>query len=270
MNAHRNLPDIDRFSVVMALVLIAYSLTAVVSFPTQSVNIQLPGFLLAFDVNFLTVVSVIVAVMAAAGCDWLIDEHPFIEKSTRWYHWLLPALTALVIGVPLGVLQVSPAWWGVFTLGGILLAAVFLSEYISVDSLDNRSPLAIISLTAVSLGLFLTLAIALRGSGQRLYLLMAAISPASFLVSARCLILRTAGMWKPVWALGIAIVVTQAAAGLFYLPLLPIQFGLILLGLLFALIILAGNIEESRQTRNLWLEPALVLVVFVSAGLFIL
>jgi hypothetical protein len=146
---------------------------------------------------------------------------------------------------------------------------VLLSEYISVDPVDNRSPLAIISLTAVSLGLFLTLAIALRGSGQRLYLVMAAIAPASFLVAARCLILRTTGPWKPIWALGIAIVLTQAAAGLYYLPLLPIQFGLILLGILFALVTLAGNIEESHNPQSLWLEPTLVLLVFSIAGLLI-
>jgi hypothetical protein len=265
---HQHLPDIDRFSVIMASILIAYSLTAVISFPRQSVNIQLPGFLLAVDINLLTIVSLIVAVMAAAGCEWLINEHPFLEKSTRWYHWLIPAMTALVIGVPLDVLQVSTAWWGVFALGGILLGAVLLSEYISVDPSDIRSPLAIISLTAVSLGLFLTLVIALRGSGERLYLILAAIAPASFLVAARCLILRSADTWKPVWALGIAIVVTELAAGLYYLPLLPIQFGLILLGVLFALITLAGNIEESRSSFRLWMEPAFLLLVFSVSGLF--
>jgi hypothetical protein len=265
---HQHLPDIDRFSVIMASILIAYSLTAVISFPRQSVNIQLPGFLLAVDINLLTIVSLIVAVMAAAGCEWLINEHPFLEKSTRWYHWLIPAMTALVIGVPLDVLQVSTAWWGVFALGGILLGAVLLSEYISVDPSDIRSPLAIISLTAVSLGLFLTLVIALRGSGERLYLILAAIAPASFLVAARCLILRSADTWKPVWALGIAIVVTELAAGLYYLPLLPIQFGLILLGVLFALITLAGNIEESRSSFRLWMEPAFLLLVFSVSGFF--
>ena len=127
--------------------------------------------------------------------------------------------------------------------------------------------LAIISLTAVSLGLFLTLTIALRGSGQRLYLILAAIAPASFLVAARCLILRFSDTWNPVWALGIAIVITETAAGLFYLPLLPIQFGLILLGILFALITLAGNIEESRSSVRLWMEPALLLLVFCVSGL---
>lgn len=267
MNKHQNLPDIDRLSVIMAMILMAYSLTAVISFPTQTLEFQLPGFLLVLDINFLTIVTVLVAVMAAAGCAWLINDHPFLEKHNRWHHWLIPALTAMVIGVPLGVLKVSPAWWGVFALGGVLLGGVFLSEYISIDPADNRGALAILSLTAVSLALFLTLAIALRGSGSRLYLILAAVAPASFLVTARSLLLQAGGTLKLPWAIGISIVVTQTAAGLYYLPLKPVPFGLILMGVLFALINLAGNLEESGNRSTFWIEPAVLLVIFTASGL---
>lgn len=262
MDEHRNLPDVDRFSVVMAMILIAYSLTAVISFPAKSLSIQLPGFLLAFDLNFVTIISILVAALATAGCDWLISDHPYFDKKNRWRHWFLPALTALVIGVPLNVLEVSPAWWGVFALGGLLIAGVILSEYISVDPGDIRSPLAIISLTAVSLALFLTLAIALRGSGTRLYLVIAALIPAGFLVSARSLMLRTGENAINHWAIGISIGIINVAAGLFYLPLKPIPYGLVLTGLLFALVILAGNYEERRSEQGLWLEPLLIAILF--------
>ena len=252
----------------MAMILIAYSLTAVITLPTQTLNLQLPGFLLSVDVNFLTLVSVLVALLAAVGCDWLISDHPFFEKKTRWHHWPLPALTALIIGVPLDVMQVSAAWWWVFALGGVLLAGVLLSEYISVDPGDNRSVLAIISLTAVSLALFLTLAISLRGSGSRLYLILAALAPASFLVTARYLQLRTGGEIKTAWALGISLVMLQLATGLFYLPLKPIQFGLLLMGTLFSLLTFSGNILESRSSKTTWIEPLLLLVLFSFATFF--
>lgn len=269
MNEHRNLPDINRFSVVMAMILIAYSLTAVISFPAKSLTLQLPGFLFELNLNFVTIISILVAALATAGCDWIISDHPYFEEKTRWRHWFIPALTAMVIGVPLNVLEVSPAWWGVFALGGLLLTGVMVSEYISVDPGDNRSPLAIISLTAVSLALFLTLTIALRGSGSRLYLILAALAPAAFMVSARSLMLRTStGSINP-WAIGISIVLTSIAAGLYYLPLKPIQFGLILTGLLFALIILAGNIEDHRQNQGIWLEPALLTCLFCLIAVFL-
>lgn len=269
MNEHRNLPDVDRFSVVMAMILIAYSLTAVITLPTQTINIQLPGFLFAMDVNYLTIVSVLVALLAAIGCDWLISDHPFFDKKTRWQHWFIPALTAFIIGVPLDVMQVSPAWWWVFALGGVLLAGVLVSEYISVDPGDNRSALAILSLTAVSLALFLTLAISLRGSGFRLYILLAAIAPATFLVSARSLQLRTGGVLKTAWAAGITLVMIQLATGLYYLPLKPIQFGLILVGTLYALIMLAGNIIENRSPQATWIEPFLLVILFSVSTIFL-
>jgi hypothetical protein len=269
VHEHQNLPDINRFSVVMAMILIAYSLTAVISFPAKSLTLQLPGFLFELNLNFVTLVSILVAALATAGCDWIISDHPIFEEKTRWRHWFIPALTAMVIGVPLNILEVSPAWWGVFALGGLLLSMVMVSEYISVDPGDNRSPLAIISLTAVSLALFLTLTIALRGSGSRLYLVLAALAPAGFMVSARSLMLRTStGLISP-WAIGISIVLTGISAGIYYLPLKPIQFGLILTGLLFALIILAGNIEDHRQNQGIWLEPALLTCLFCLIAVFL-
>ena len=251
----------------MAMILIAYSLTAVISFPTKSLTFQLPGFFFELDLNFVTIISFLVAILAAAGCDWLIFDHPHFEGKNRWRHWLIPALTALVIGFPLNILEVSPAWWGVFGLGGLLLSGVMLSEYISVDPGDSRSPLAIISLTAVSLALFLTLAIALRGSGSRLYLVLAALAPAVFLVVTRSLMLRTGLTINSAWATGITIVLIDVSVGLYYLPLKPIQFGLILVGLLFALINLAGNIEDHRERQGIWLEPLLLALLFTLLGI---
>ncbi len=267
MNTHKNLPDVDRFSVVMAMILIAYSLTAVVSFPDRSLNLQLPGFLLTLDFNFVTIISLLVAVLAAAGSDWLISDHPFFERSTRWQHWLIPALTALVFGVSLNTLKVSAAWWGVFGLGGLLVAGVLLSEYISVDPGDSRSPVAIIALTAVSLALFLTLSIALRGSGSRLYLILIPLLPAGFLVTMRSLMLRNSEAPNSAWALGITLVILQVATGLYYLPLRPIQFGLVLVGLLFALITLADSIQEQRPRPGVWLDPLLLTLLFCISAL---
>jgi hypothetical protein len=266
VETRRNLPDIDRLSVITAMILFAYSLTAVINFPSRSIELQLPGFFFQFDLNFMTIVSVVVAVLAAAGCDWLISDHPFLVNQPRWQHWLLPAVTAMVISVPLDILRVSPAWWVVFGLGGILLVIVLLSEYISVDTADSRSALALVSLTAVSLALFLTLAIAMRGAGLRLYLILAALAPACGLVSARALHLRLGGNWKITWAAGISLVMSEIVVGLYYLPVKPVQFGLITTGLLYGLISLAANIEESRSSRVLWIEPLAIILTLVVAG----
>ncbi|KAF0108189.1 MAG: hypothetical protein FD147_2363 [Chloroflexi bacterium] len=255
------MPNIDRLSVVTAMILLAYALTAFINFPTQLLNIQLPGFLFTVRINFITFISLVVTVLAAAGSDWLISDHPHYGDENRVQHWLLPAFTALVIGVPLDALRVSPSWWAVFGLGGLLLVGVFISEYIAVDQSDIRYAIARVSLSAVSLALLLVLLIAVRGAGLRLYLVLAAVIPAIGLVSAKTLHLRLGG-WNIAWAIGIALVIVQITAGFFYLPLKPLQFGLVLLGITYGLISLAGNIEEKRAPQTMWIEPLIVFSIF--------
>lgn len=265
-NQHQHLPNVDNLSVITAMILLAYALTAFIQFPAQTLNLQLPGFLLTLRFNFISLISVVVAVMAAAGADWIVKSHPHTSTERRFHHWLIPAFTALVIGIPLNEMQVSPSWWAVFALGGLLLVGVFISEYISVDPLDIRFPIARVSLTAMSFALLLVLLIALRGGGLRLYLLLAALFPAIALVSAKTLHLRLGG-WSLAWTAGITITMVQAATGLFYLPVKPLQFGLLLLGLAFALVSLAANLEENHSPQTTWLEPILSFAAFFAVSL---
>lgn len=261
MKERENLPNIDHLSVITATILLAYALTAFINFPTRSLDLQLPGFLLTLKINFMTIISIVVAILAAVGSDWLIGAHPSIGEARRFHHWLIPAFTALVISVPLNSLQVSPSWWVVFALGGLLLTGVFIAEYISVDPTDMRFPIARVSLSAMSIALLLVLMIAVRGGGLRLYVVLAAILPALAVVSAKMLHLRLGG-WSLAWTVGISLAVLQVATGLFYLPLKPLQFGLILTGITYALVTLAGSIEEKRPVNALWFEPLLIMTTF--------
>jgi len=266
---NKHLPDVDRLSVVLALIMIAYAVTSFVSFPTQDINLQLPGFLLVVPLNIFSVIVAVVAILAAAGTDWLISTHPNLPRGRRWQHWLTPAFTAIAIGTPLNTLEVGAAWWVVFAFGGVLLASVFIAEYISVDSTDARFSFASLGLTAVSFALFLVLVTAIKGAGLRLYILLAAIIPTVFLISTRSLYLRLAGTWKLAWAAAITLIVTQLASSLFYLPLRPLQFGLILLGIFYGLISIATNLEEKRSSPSIWIEAGVMAAFFMLIGVFI-
>lgn len=258
MNEPRHLPDYDRVSIVTAMVLLAYSLTAFIQLPERSLSLQLPGFLFEIQLNFFTIVSILVAALAAAGTDWIISGHPHIGSERHWQHWLLPAFTAIVIGVPLNELTVSGPWWIVFGLGALLFVGILVAEYISVDPLDTRFQFATLALNVVSLGLFLILTIALRGAGLRLYVVLAPVVIAAALMSARSLHLRLFDRFQFAWVGGIALIIGQMAVCLFYLPVKPIQFGMILLALVFALTNFAGNVEEKLEQRSLWLEPLIM------------
>jgi len=138
---------------------------------------------------------------------------------------------------------------------------VLLSEYIVVDPDDDRFAPASVGLIAVSFALYLVLTIAIKGASVRLYAVLFAVAPTVFLIALRTLYLRCGGRWLYGWAFGITIVIGQAAVGLHYLPLSPLRFGLFLVGLTYALISLASGIEDPNERKNIWIEPAIMLVI---------
>jgi hypothetical protein len=274
MEAQRYLPDRNRLSVMIATILLAYALTRFVVIPTQTLSFNLLGIILTFDVNFHTIVSVLVAVMAATGSDWILRGHPALANSHQsWqsmlHHWILPALTAWMIGIPLNILSGGPIWWITMGLGGVLLVLVLISEYNVVDSADIYQPLATLGLTALSFALYLILAISLWSTGFRLYLLLPALVLAAGLVCLRTLYLRTGGRWLVVWSAVIALVVGQVATGLHYWPISPVKFGLLILAPTYALTSLAGSAEEGRTLQGMWVEPLVMLSVVVGLAIWV-
>ena len=256
---HQHLPNTDRLSVLAASILLAYSLLPFVTIPERDLVMRVLGVVFVFKVNFATIIALIGAGLAAAGTEWLLRDHPHLGRQRTFQHWLIPALTAWVLDVPLSSLAVSLQWWAVLGFGGLLLVLVLISEYIAVDPADTRHAAATVGLTAVSYALFLILVIALAGADMRLYLLLPGLFVAIFLVTLRSLYLRLGGRWCIAWSLAIAMTVAQAAAALHYWPLSPLRYGLVLLGLAYALASVAGSVEEGRPWQTLWIEPVLML-----------
>jgi hypothetical protein len=265
----QSLPNTDRLSVLVASILLAYAVLPFVQLPDRSVSFGVLGVLFVFEINFATILSVIAAALAATGTDWLLRDHPRLGGKSTIQHVLLPALTAWVIGTPLSASEVGLQWWAVFAFGTVLLVLVLVSEYITVDPYDTRHGPASIALIAVSYALFLILIITLVGAGLRLYLLLPAVVGAAFLITLRSMFLRLNGRWGVGWSAAIALVTGQVVTALHYWPLPPLRFGLMVVGLAYALASLAGAYEERRAGRSLWLEPALMLAVLLGLAVFL-
>jgi hypothetical protein len=258
---HEHLPEADKLSIVAAMVLLAYAASSFIEAPVNEVNVQLPGFLLAFSIRFTTLISFLAAALAGMGSIWIIQDHPHLEGRKVTENWFLPALTAWGLGVPLSNIAVSRGWWVIFGLGGLLLILVLIAEYIAVDPADSRHVPATVGLTAVAFALFVVLAVALRMGGARLFIMLPVIVPAAFLVILRILNLRLGGRWRWEWSLVGALAIGQFALAFHYLPLPPLSFGLMLAGPAYALASLAASSEESRSWQTAWLEPAIMWVV---------
>ena len=262
----RIFPNIDRLSVLAATILLAYALTRYVDIEPIGLGLNLLGIQFSYQINFKTIVSFLVALLAASGSDWLLRDHPAIMASSKGWrstlqHWILPALTAWIIGVPLNNLSTSPDWWVIFGTGGVLLVLVFVAEYSVADVTDVQHPLSTVVLTALSFSLYLILAIAMRSAGFRLYLILPALVVAIWLVSLRTLYLRLGGRWLFAWASVIALVVGQLAMAMHYWSISPTRFGLILLGPSYALTSLAGSLEEKQPIQRWFAEPVIMLII---------
>jgi len=261
--------DFGLLSVIMATILLAYSLTPFITIPKREINLQIFNLLFLLRVDYTGLVSILAAGLGASGMSWLLQ--PRIgkgEKGVEFQHFLLPALTAWAIGVPLGALEINLQWWVVFLFGGLLLGAVFYSEYIVMDLEDERAPLAVIGLTAVGYAIYFVLSVALRGAGMRLYLFLPVIMLSAGIITWRLLKLRYAKEAHLHWTVAAALITTQTAVGLHYLPINPIQFGLILTGFIYGVNSLAIQCLKTPLQRKTIIEQGVVVGVFLLFALF--
>ena len=226
---------------------------------SRQLNFAIFGILISLNFNFYTLISIITAALAAAGTDWMLREHPSREDSSTLPHLILPALTAGAIGIPLGFLTVSPAWWVILGLGSILVLLVLVGEYISIDTHNQYFPIALMILSAVSFGLFLIIVIAVRAANLRLYLTAAILPTVYAFFSLRVLQLRFGVNWPVKWTAVVSLIIAEFTIGLYYWPLSPVRFGLLLLGPAYALIGIASSLEESPNLSDMYLEPLIML-----------
>lgn len=265
---HRHAPDANRLSVLLAAVLLSYALTQLIDREQYAVFFQLAGVDYSFDFEPTSLVIWLTAGLTASGIDWLLRGHPQYDGRRAPPHWILPALTALVLGIPLYNIPFGPLWWLSFGFGGVLLLLVLVAEYIALDSSDVRHPAASAGLMALSFALFVILASALSYSGVRLTVLALAIFPAAGIVTLRAIHLQT-GSWDVLWSLTSAFVLTQFAAAFHYWPLEPVQYGLALLGPLYALTGLTVNLREQVSPRRAGMNALAGLGVFWAAALLL-
>ncbi len=254
----------------MAVILLAYSISPFIKIPDRELIMQLPGFLFLLRADYSGLVSILSAGLGATGMAWLLQTRSDeLADGKELEHLLLPALTAWAIGVPLGALEINLQWWAVFIFGGFILAAVFLSEFIVIDLDDQRANLAIIGLSAVAYVVDLILCVALRAASIRLYLTLPVYFIAAGVISWRVLKLRQRGNNRMHWSIVTAIVTAQVAIGLHYLPFQPIQFGLIMTGLCYSIVVFAIAFDKENAFKKSWLEASLLLTLFIGVALLL-
>ncbi|MEN8173483.1 MAG: hypothetical protein ABFS03_11475 [Chloroflexota bacterium] len=262
-------PKLDRISLLAATILLTYYLTGFIDLPTFELKIPVPGVYLAIPIDITSLIAIFIMGITSSGVDWLLRGHPAISGHTTIQHWLLPTLTAWGIGTSLAQQPIGPIWWVAFGFGSGFLIIIMIAEYISVDPNDIRYAPAAITLRAVAFVLYLVLLITLRAQAVRLVAIIPTITIAMGLVSLRVLHLRLNGIWAWVPTLIIMLLMGEIATVLHYLPISPITFSLVLLGLAYALVSLASNIIENKSHVQLLLEPIAALTIIIGIAFWL-
>lgn len=269
MQRSDDFPKTDRISVITASIMVSYALLPFAQVSPRQIAFTVLGIFISINISFYTLISLITAALAAAGTDWMLREHPKIGEKSTIPHLILPALTAGAIGIPLGFLNVSPEWWIILALGSVLVLLVLVGEYVSLDKEHKYFPIALMVLTAISFGLFLIIIIAVRAANLRLFLTAAILPIVYAFFGLRVLQLRFGGSWPVKWTAVIALTIAQFTIGLYYWPLSPIRFGLLLMGPAYALIGIASSLEENPTFSEIHMEPFIMLGIIWMLAIFL-
>lgn len=258
-------PEGEKFNMLMASLCLVILMSRYVELPTWSLEMPLLGLHINFTLASTTFILFIIAAITTSGVYWFFSQSAVPSKEI-WRHLLLPALTALVIQLPLYIIPAGATFWFVYFSGCFLLTLVIFIEYLTTNPESNYYPWAALLLRALSFGFYLSMITLLRVSGVRLFILLPTIGISTFLVSLRTLNLFVPSQRFTLQALTVSWCATQLAAALHYLPLSPVQFGLLLLGAVYALITFIVDFERGDSLRQAAGEPiALFLIIWLIA-----
>jgi hypothetical protein len=124
-------------------------------------------------------------------------------------------------------------------------------------------------LTALSFSLVLIIAITIRAANLRLFLTASIIPLVYAFFGMRVLQLRLGGVWPLKWTIVAGLISAQVTIALYYWPLSPIRFGLLLLAPCYALIGIASALEEGSSVEDIYLEPLVVMGLLILLAIFI-
>ncbi len=261
------LPPAGALSLFTATILLAYTLAQYIRLPAQTFSVQFAGVYLEFALNINTLTALLVAALVASGMDGLLRTHPSLPESTTVIHWLLPALSAWVLGATLSLLRPEQAWWLGVLIGGAVLALVCVAEYIVVDPKDARYPWATSGLTVLAFGLFLALAISLHEANLRLFWRIPTLTLAAALTSLRVLHLHLRGAWAGWETYTAALLTAQTAAFLHYWRLPSARYGIFVLTPLYAFV--TWQHARYRKTPRPWIEALAAAALLIILGAFL-
>lgn len=263
---------INRFSILLAT--LATFFAALYLMPRDPGNSGAILFSIKLDFNLVGVVPLALMLLCAGGCFWIFVTHPEREKfmHTPWVltpNVVLPSLATLIISMMLTQLERTLAWWLALGVGLVIIGVIVDAEYRVLTPSGEAYKVVAPLLISLAFGLFLAFTISLATSQLRLYFQSLLILIAAGFVAFRTIHLRTRGTGGLSKVILCGLLCSEMAGAAYYLFIKPVQYGLLLSGVLYvltALVVIEGPLTIRKMVEP-FVMTGLVTILFVVVSL---
>lgn len=260
------MPNYDRLSVVVSLILLCLALSLIIELPTRTFSFVVLGSPLTIRFSQNWPVAALLASMACIGTDSIVRLHPLSRGRKKlpctFVFWILPGLATL-----LATLLLPRAPNRIYTLGslammGILLPLIITAEYHTVDPAAPGYRAARLGLNVVAYLIALVLFVLVYGSRARSLLSATATLAGGGLLAldllhgARQSLGRTS-----LYALIVGLVMGEIVWALNYSKVNSLTAGILLLLIFYLITGLSRQGLLGLLSRRILIEFALVALV---------
>ncbi|MCS7059647.1 MAG: hypothetical protein RMN25_00640 [Anaerolineae bacterium] len=255
----------ERVFMLAALIALTPLALLVVELPARSATLNFLGSPLSISLSTDSLLLVLVPVLACAGVDWILRDHPDARAGEVPYlfpFWIAPAFAALAIGLLLTRIPTWPLWIITLLMGTAMIATLIFAEYVSLSPNARGYAVARLALTGVSYAIAFALFTLVYSARERSIIsatltTLIAAGLALDLLAPHIVGLRTAAVFAGI----IGLIVGQATWALNYWNISDWSAGILLLTVFYMLSGLAQQHFQDRLTRAVLLEFAIVAVV---------
>lgn len=259
---------INRFSIILATLATFFAALYIIPRQKLTPGTNLFGFIINFSIVGL--VPIVLMLLATGGCFWLFAIHPDREKIAG-YPWVLipnlvlPSLATLITSTMLTQLERNPIWWLALGFGLVVIGVILNAEYQVLSPGEDANKIVAPLLISLAFALFLAFTTSMAASQIRLYIQAILILFTAGFVAFRTIHLRTDGTGAFSRVLVAGLLCAEIAGAMYYLFLKPVQYGLVVSGILY--ILTAFMVIEGPLNRRKIIEPllmaGLILLMFV-------
>lgn len=133
------MPNYDRLSIVVSLVLLGLALSIVINLPTRYIDADVLGSPVRIELGTRLVMSLLLGALTAVGVEYIMRAHPQFKQGGlggySFLFWILPTLATLAATwfTPSLFQDGLLVWFVGLGVAALVLAGIILAEYLTID-----------------------------------------------------------------------------------------------------------------------------------------